>query len=272
VTISRVEAFHLGSGPDRRFAVLWPADTARPQRGSILFVAPWAEEANKSRRMVAQTARALAAQGWTVLRFDVYGTGDSPGDLADACWEQWVDDLVRAFDWLQERTGNAPVLWAMRAGALLADASRSRLLGASRLLLWQPVTSGKTHLTQFLRLRVAADVIGGGSANTTTRILLEQFQRGQPVEIAGYQVPPAVALALQDAQWRGPWPNAQVDWFEIGLAEAPAVSPAAAIVVEKMRDDGSKVRAVAVQGAPFWQTPELEDCPALVAATVAALT
>jgi uncharacterized protein len=271
VTKSRVEAFHLDGDHDRRFAVLWLPDPKCTLRGSVLFVPPWAEEANKSRRMVAQTASALAAEGWAVLRFDLYGTGDSTGDLADASWTQWINDLVHAFDWLLHRSGQVPVLWAMRAGALLVDAARSRLPGASRLLLWQPVTSGKTHLTQFLRLRVAADAIGGGSGSASTRLLLDQFRSGLTIEIAGYRVPPAVALGLHDAQWLGPWPTARVDWLEVVAADPPTASPTAAAAQDKMRGEGSMVHSYAIQGAPFWQTQELEDCPALVEATLVAL-
>lgn len=271
MTIGGVQAFHLGSGLDRRFAVLWRPDPGCHPRGSVLFVPPWAEEANKSRRLVAQAARAMCAEGWSVLRFDLYGTGDSPGELMDATWSQWAEDLVHAFDWLSNDSGHVPVLWAMRAGALLIDAARPRLAGATRLLLWQPVTSGKIHLTQFLRLRVAADAIGGSSSNISTRTLLDELRSGQTVEIAGYRVPPHVALGLHDAQWTGPWPSARIDWLEVDAAEPAAISPLAAAVQEKLRSEGSLVRASAIHGAPFWQTQELEDCPELVNATTAAL-
>jgi len=41
---------------------------------------------NKSRRMVALQARALAGRGFAVLQMDALGCGDSAGDMQDATW------------------------------------------------------------------------------------------------------------------------------------------------------------------------------------------
>jgi len=60
----------------------------------VVFAQPFVEEMNKSRRMAALQARALAGQGWAVLLPDLLGCGDSPGDKGDARWTAWVDDSV----------------------------------------------------------------------------------------------------------------------------------------------------------------------------------
>src|ERR1700750_2791898 len=72
--------------------------------GAMVYVHPFAEEMNKSRRMAALQARAFARAGHAVLQIDLLGCGDSSGDSGDATWEAWVDDVVRACAWIVDRT------------------------------------------------------------------------------------------------------------------------------------------------------------------------
>src|SRR3546814_18352731 len=122
---------------------------------------------NRSRRMAALQARALAALGIDVLLLDLFGTGDSAGDFRDARWEIWREDAMAAVAWLGARCGGRVGLWGLRLGTLLA-AEVAAEMQAPRLLLWQPVLSGERHLTQFLRLRVAAG-LGKRSARSAAR-------------------------------------------------------------------------------------------------------
>src|SRR5687768_8838655 len=81
----RTEAMFL-SAPHggRRFCLLHMP--SRPARALVVYVHPFAEEMNKSRRMAALQARALAASGHAVLQIDLLGCGDSSGDFGDASW------------------------------------------------------------------------------------------------------------------------------------------------------------------------------------------
>src|SRR5262245_5413710 len=82
-----------------------PAHVLR--RGGVLFVPPFAEEMNKSRRQVMLAARALAAAGFGVLLSDLYGTGDSGGEFADGRVAAWRSDLLSGAGAL-EQEGFAP--------------------------------------------------------------------------------------------------------------------------------------------------------------------
>ncbi|HZF80788.1 MAG TPA: hydrolase 2, exosortase A system-associated, partial [Rubrivivax sp.] len=114
---------------------------------------------NKSRRMAALQARALAAAGFDVLQMDLLGCGDSSGDFGDASWAAWVDDVVVAGQWLHRQCGSPPALWALRAGCLLATAAAAQI-GTGRFIFWQPPVAGKPLVQQFLRLRMAAQLGG----------------------------------------------------------------------------------------------------------------
>src|SRR5436190_24333737 len=93
------EVFFLPAEPGARFALFHPA-RGPVVRGGILYVHPFAEEMNKSRRMAAQQIRAFTQCGYAVLQIDLYGCGDSSGDFGDARWDIWKSDLALAVTWL----------------------------------------------------------------------------------------------------------------------------------------------------------------------------
>lgn len=75
-------------------------EPAAPARGaSIVLAAPPGRERVTLTRTVLHTARALAADGWCVVRFDWSGTGQSPAskDVTDA--QHWSEDLTAVRDW-----------------------------------------------------------------------------------------------------------------------------------------------------------------------------
>ena len=97
-------------------------------RGALLYLPPFAEEANRSRRMAVLQARRLAARGWPVLLLDPFGTGDSAGAFHEARWELWLADAAQAAAWLATRwPGGSVTLWGLRLGALLAAALAARI-------------------------------------------------------------------------------------------------------------------------------------------------
>lgn len=244
-------------------------------RGAVLYVHPWAEEMNKSRRMAALASRALAAQGWAVLQLDMLGCGDSAGDLGDATWDAWIDDITLAAHWLQAHHTGAPLwLWGLRSGALLASAAATRIGGPLNLLFWQPALQGKTLLQQFLRLKAAAQLAdGGGKALLDTA--RADLAAGRLVEVAGYHLPAALAKGLEAATLVPPALGAvapgRLVWLEVSAQPEPTLAPAAQAAWPGWQAAGWQVQSHAVQGSAFWQTTEIEDAPALLAATVAAL-
>lgn len=263
---------HAPDGGQRLYLHHQPP-VGRPVRGAVVQVHAWAEEMNKSRRMAALASRALAAEGWAVLQHDLMGCGDSTGDVVDARWDTWLDDLGRAVGWLQARHPGVPLwLWGQRAGALLAAEAAGRLPATPNLLLWQPVTQGKALMQQFLRLKAAAQLADGGG-KAILDAARAALAAGRPVEVAGYGLHPALHAAWQAATLKppAPWPAAappRLVWLEVASAAAPALAPAAQTALSAWQAAGWTTDAQAVTGPPFWQTVEIEDAPALVEATV----
>jgi len=88
------DAFFLDTADGPRFC-LFHAPSGEC-RGALVYIHPFAEEMNRSRRMAALQARALAAQGIGVLLLDLHGCGDSAGDFGDASWDGWLRDIAAA--------------------------------------------------------------------------------------------------------------------------------------------------------------------------------
>lgn len=245
-----------------------------PRRGRVVYLHPFVEEMNKSRRMVALQARALAAAGFAVLQIDLAGCGDSAGDFGDASWDGWIDDAVLAAQWLRahDRADDAagPLwFWGLRAGALLATAAAARLDEPAHFLFWQPATQGKLQMQQFLRLKAAAELAAG--AKGVTEKLRAQLDAGAPVEIAGYMLAPALANGLAAAKLETPAQPARVVWLELSTQEPAELLPASQAPLQRLREAGFTVTAEVVTGPAFWQTTEIETAPALIERTIALL-
>ena len=262
-------AFFLPVEPGARFCLHHaPAGGGSPRRGMV-YVHPFGEEMNKARRMAALQSRRLAAAGCAVLQVDLLGCGDSSGEFGDARWEIWARDVRAAFAWLKERVAGPVGLWGLRLGAtLVADVARDPGLGVWEVLAWQPVASGEQFLSQFLRLQLAADMLAGGPAQSGVRALRERLARGTPLEIAGYELHPELASAIDGIKLAALAPAVKtVRWLELTPQPEPQLAPASQRVLEAWRSAGLDVSAAAVTGDPFWSTLEITECAPLLAAT-----
>lgn len=265
------DAFFLPSASGQRFCLLHQPEAQIARRGSVVYVHPFAEEMNKSRRMAALQAKAMAAAGYSVLQIDLYGCGDSSGDFCDATWESWIDDVTLACDWLQQRCDSDLWLWGLRTGCLLASEAASRIKTPSQLLLWQPVVSGKQFLQQFLRIKTASEMLGGDNKGLMDR-LREQLAQGDSVEIGGYRLSSNLAAGLEKAELARPEQAKRIEWFELSGKPDGSLSPSASIRIEKWKSAGSKARGTPVYGPAFWQTAEIAECPALIDASLLAMS
>ncbi len=261
--------FFLQGSAGKLFSLYFsPGQGMRPER-FVLFFPPFAEELNKSRRMISLQARRFAAMGYGVLVVDCYGTGDSEGDFGDASWLIWQQDVTAVAEWLAQQGAKRIILWGLRFGALMAMHAAPLFQDKlDRILLWQPVIRGDQLMTQFLRLRLAADMMGAGS-KVTVRELRDQLATGNRVEVAGYTLAPGLVkgidgLKLQDFGATG---LPSVEWLEVVSSAEQAIGPASQKVLDIWRMGEMSVNAGTVVGEPFWVTPEIATLPLLLEKT-----
>lgn len=242
---------------------------------TLVHVPAFGDEMNKSRRMVALQAHALAQAGCAVLLIDLLGCGDSSGDHGDATWQAWLEDVQAACRWLAQRHGDAPAwLWGLRSGALLAAqaaAARAATGHAVHQLLWQPMPAGKTLVQQLLRLRAAAHLGDAAASKAAMAALRQDLAEGRSVDVAGYRLAAALVQALEAAALTAPHPGTCVRWLDVSTRADTGLSPATSKLVTAWQADGVDVQAQVVQGPGFWQSTEIETAPLLLQATVNAV-
>lgn len=242
-----------------------------PARGAVLYVHPFAEEMNKSRRMAARQARRLAAAGFCVLQMDLFGCGDSSGVFEDATWDLWQKDVLHACEHLRSHSQAPLTLWGLRAGCLLAAQAAAELSESVNFIFWQPVLSGKQHWQQFVRLKMASDLVSGNGKGLADEIR-RTLAAGQPVDIAGYSIAPGLAQGMESIELLPPpGKRSEVAWIELSNRADATLSPIAQKRVQDWLAAGYRVHTAVAAGSAFWQTTEIEDAPELLLKTMDAL-
>jgi exosortase A-associated hydrolase 2 len=270
---SSTHLFFLPSSAGDLLACYHPPQAPLADRTDILLIPPFAEEMNKSRRMFTLLAQRLAQQGMGTLLVDLYGTGDSQGDFSEARWDTWCQDVAHAMTWLRQRGAAKVHALGLRLGALLAlDVQRQAQFDG--LTLWAPVINGQMAMTQFLRLRLAASLMGEGGSKETTKELRALLEAGDNLEVAGYEISPSLffaidALRLEAMATAGVPP---VHWLELVAEEGRGIPPANRKVIDAWTGQGVHVKADCVVGDPFWSMQEITVVPALIEQTVRQLS
>jgi exosortase A-associated hydrolase 2 len=260
--------FFFDADPGTRFSLYHAPDPNIAARGAILYVHPFAEEMNNSRRMAALQARAFAALGFAVLQIDLFGCGDSCGDFSSGRWELWKRDLEVARAWLAERVDGPLHLWGIRLGGLLA-LDFATTCAVESLVLWQPFLNGRTCINQFLRLRLAADMANQrADAPRSTAALRTQLLTQGSIEVAGYDLAAPLVKAIDACDATAlALPPCTVHWFANTSPHGARVAANAARLAEKWAQREVQLNFHQIDGVPFWATGELLECPALLAAT-----
>lgn len=250
----------------------WLPDS--PATRSILIVPPFGEEMNKCRPMMSALARRIATAGDAALLVDLYGTGDSDGDLMDTSVERWRDDLKAARDWAARQGAPVNALVAIRFGALLAASSAALIEDVRTLMFWQPVVSGELALTQLLRIRVAASALSSAGKRETVPELLAELDQGGSIEVAGYRLTGQLAAGVRELALNRQTPGAHtvVRWLEV--SPQPPVQPGRATqqVVDGWVASGLDVQYEALAGESFWTSTEIVHCEPLIDHSMALLS
>lgn len=264
------EAFFLPvsgpAGPGERLCLHHPHAGAQA-RGAVVYAHPLGDEMNKSRRMAALQARALAAAGFDVLQIDLTGCGDSSGDFESATWDAWIDDLLAGCRWLRARCDAPLWLWGLRAGALLTSAVAGHLDQPPGQLWWQPPPQGKALVHQLLRLK-AAEGLGSGGAKVDVVQLRRRLEQGERLTVAGYTIAPELLRGLETATLAPPRAGSRLLWLEVTPRAGATLLPASQTLVDRWKAEGAQVDSAVVEGPQFWQTTEVEQAPTLLEATV----
>lgn len=269
-----ISGHFLGPRGSKTF-VLLRRPSGRPSGRTVLVVPPFAEEMNKARRLVADTAEQLVAGGTAVLQPDFFGTGDSDGEFREATLDRWLADLGATCQWSAQQGFAVSAALAVRLGcAIVSRAVTEQVLPhVDRSVFWQPVLDGNKFLKQFLRLRVAASMMAE-DRKESVREIRSRISDGETVEVAGYPLTDRMCAGLEElVVERMPAELGDVTWIELTSDDVTlATPPTTPSILDsyRMRGGGASIRRL--QGAPFWTSIETVRNPDLANATMDALS
>jgi uncharacterized protein len=227
----------------------------------LLFCDPFAEEKKCAHRVLVEAARGFCEADIGCVRFDYRGTGDSPGEFAEATPELWVDDILAAVAFMrQEVRVRALGLLGLRLGATLALQAAEAGEQVDFLVLWEPVIDGRQYLHQNLRRSMIKAMLTDKESFDAGRVRQAQEEEfadfdGYPVSAEMRRQVEAIDLLDNPPQFSGP--SLVVN---ITSREQPA---------EPYRELAEALggRANAVRQEPFWNRIGLIEARPVVEAT-----
>lgn len=140
-------------------------------------------------------ATQLERAGFTAMRFDYSGTGDSGGESTAASLDDWLADIGLAAERLRSVSG-APrlVVVGLRLGATLAALAAARgAVAARHLVLWDPVVDGGAYLRE---LAVQHRAYMRAEMGPLWHDRLRTRADGTPLEALGTPISDALAAQL----------------------------------------------------------------------------
>ena len=145
--------FYFGPADSRLFGV-YHAPDAPVRPCGVLLCHPLGHEYIRAHRTFRQLAVELSRAGFPVLRFDYFGCGDSAGTGEEGSVDRWMADVATAVEELKDSAGVSTVaIVGVRLGASVALLSAGERADVTRMVLWDPVLSGRGYLNDLAALQ-----------------------------------------------------------------------------------------------------------------------
>lgn len=251
--ISEVPCFFSHETGAALFGVIYHPVGESDRMEGFVFVDAFAEEKLWAQRVMVSYARRLARLGYTVLRFDFRGHGDSDGRFEETSVSSRLADIRCAAGFLREQTGGRLQninLLGLRFGATLALLAARDLPGVRRLVLWEPIINGTKYMKELLRSNLVTQTAVYKAIRFTRDDLVEQMKQGGTVNSEGYLLSytlyaEAEAIDLLAAEGGT---QAATLLVQIGSPGQPVKRDFVA-----MQERLARCRAVAVAEESFWK-------------------
>ena len=150
-----IRPVRIGRDAGALAGIYQPVSEPRPET-AVLICNPFGQEAIRAQRSLRVVSERLSRQGVPSLRFDYFGTGDSPGEDGSGHLTRWRQDILLADVHLRQLSGCRTTIWmglrlgatlALQAAELIGDLPRPR-----RIILWEPVLDGGQYLGHLARM------------------------------------------------------------------------------------------------------------------------
>ena len=243
-----LKVLHFGPSQRPLLGTLHSPRRLRPRSAAVLLCNPFGEEAMRAHRIYRVLATQLDRSGYTVMRFDYGGTGDSMGDGADVTVESCLADVALAADELRAASGAGRlVVIGLRLGATLAALATARgSLRSRHLVMWDPVVDGAAYLAELavMHRRYMRQEMGEMDWQDN----LQASPEGAPAESIGAPISAAFAAELGAIDLAA----AELRADHVTLVGAPDTA-ATARLRERLPESPSS-RWLDVPGGPAWNS------------------
>lgn len=228
----------------------------------LLFFPPFGEEYKCAARMMVRLARACAAKGHPVARFDMSGTGESSGSHARANSERWLADAERVLALLKEKyDGDGWIAVGFRLGGILG----ARLAAAQRadhLVLLEPVVSGAEYLRDLIRRQQIKQMMGGDERTWDPEAVWES---GNVVDFGGFEVGAELAAGIRnmsmEAELETLSDECSVSLFRVSAARG---FPRGWQKIIQRLENWPAGRAAVIRDRPFWGRAEYYESDVII--------
>lgn len=242
-----MEHFFFGDDSRKLFGVFSPP--SGKVRAGLVLCPPFGEEMIATYARFARWSKGLADQGFAVLRYHPYGTGESDGTSADFTFSGAAQDAANAVEWLRKHSGAEQIgIFGLRVGAAAAVCAPAT---ADCLILWSPVLNLPLYFRDLLRLRVAKDMVQlkTNQVKVTAKDLTSRLESGHPIDVLGYEISPKLYRELTAfSAWPDSLPASRV--LCLGLpSEQRAIEGAA----KSWSERGCSVRTQTYRAPVFWE-------------------
>jgi alpha/beta superfamily hydrolase len=206
---------------------------------------------NSTYGALAHFAKELAEQGFAVLRYHPYGTGDSDGSLAEFSLQSACADAATAAQCLRERTAVQSMgFLGLRFGGSVAvhaaEATRPDFL-----LLWSPIVNLRHYGRELLRLRLTKELVHQryDEVKVTTQTMIEELESGRVVDIMGYDLS---AEFYRQMTAHPTWPD-RVPALNVLWLARPREQGQAAPILDNWRSRSCQVDMEVFSEPAFWE-------------------
>jgi len=159
-----------------------------PAENAWILCNPLFEEKVFSQGIYVQFARFLAGRGYTVLRFDYEGDGDSEGEFEAMNLPQWRDDILDMAAFLRQLDPHVSIdLFGLRFGAFMAALAAAHIPTHS-LLFWEPVQDGKKFIADHQKINFSSHLFTSKKEIKDREGLIRSLTTIETVNIAGYDI------------------------------------------------------------------------------------
>ena len=178
--------FGAGEGEHLIYGCTYLPDAGK--KTGIVLVSPVGRQRLRCYHESANMARALAGQGFPVVRFDYRGEGESSGVFSEATLSTRLEDIASMVEELRRQASVQQIcLVGFRLGGLLAVLA-ARDLGIQQMILCDPVCTPRKFSRGMLRSNILLQSQYFGEVFSDEKALRKKLAEGRTVSVYGFHM------------------------------------------------------------------------------------